>query len=91
MVLGGSVRVQRHRHRHSGNLKVTNGPTNQLTVVGSGDAYTSKKNLEMLKYFASGCFQKISHIDAFDKRCCVCAKVLKLLATSLTLIKYHGT
>ena len=50
MVLGGSVRVQRHRHRHSGNLKVTNGPTNQLTVVGSGDAYTSKKNLEMLKY-----------------------------------------
>ena len=50
MVLGGSVRVQ--RHRHSGNLKVlvTNGPINQLTVVGSGDAYTSKKNLEMLKY-----------------------------------------
>ena len=38
----------------------------------------SKKNLEMLKYFSSRCFVKISHINAFDKRCCVCAKVLKL-------------
>ena len=43
-VHGRSVTVQ--RHRHSGNLKVlaTNRPTYQLTGIGAGDAYASKKN-----------------------------------------------
>ena len=52
-----SVRIQRLRHRHSGNLKVlltnwrTDGPTNQLTGVGARDAYECKKaNFVVRKY-----------------------------------------